>query len=191
MGSTRGAHSGKGMQSGDTCGGYLLGDELGEGYFATVFRCGDKAIKIMRSKYYDEGWDEARLWSRIRSTNAVPLLEHFMADLDGRRVKAKRRPKPPQPLRHVFVMPVIEGNELYHWVEQYEEAGRLPPQHVVAGVARDILRGMVALREAHIVHTDIKPENVLVHSAATTLDEFESMPFTALLADFGCCCDDD
>ena len=38
------------MQSGDVCGGYTLGQELGSGYFSTVFSCGDRAIKIMRSK---------------------------------------------------------------------------------------------------------------------------------------------
>jgi len=181
----------KSMEAGDVCGGHKLQAELGSGYFSTVFAAHpDLAVKIQRSKYWDEGWDEARLWERLQSTNIVRLHEHFVADLSGKRVAAKRRPKPKQLLRHVFVMPAVRGRDLMHWVDAYAEARRRPPLRLVAAVARDLFRALVVLQEANVLHTDIKPENILVESSATTLDELEEQPLTAMLTDFGCACDD-
>ena len=61
-------------------------------------------------------------------------------------------PKPIKQNRHVLVMSMIEGAELYH----YQELSK--PQAVLNEILLNIRK---AYREAHIIHADLSPYNII------------------------------
>ena len=51
---------------------------------------------------------------------------------------------------------------------------------LITGISLDIARGMVYLQSQHVLHGDLKPENVLLQPKANDIKQFQ-----AKLSDFG------
>ena len=148
-------------------GNFWLQHYIGSGSFGVVWqahRKGDEkdvvAIKISRK---DELSDrEIRMLRSVgEHPNVVRLIDSFPFD-DGKRL--------------VMVLNLMETSLFDHRVS-YEDL-RLPVAEAKE-VTRQLLRGLAHLEKAGIVHTDIKPENILVSGS------FESSSFVVQLADFG------
>ena len=134
---------------------YELKEFIGKGGMALVYRAVDHrtghdvAVKILRPEYstdkeFLERFDrEALAASKMTHHNIVNLLD--VGQLDDIRY---------------LVMEYVKGKTLK---EVIQEKRRLPP-HIAAQIA---LRILSALQHAHrngIIHRDIKPQNILVHS---------------------------
>lgn len=142
---------------------YLIVQKLGWGHFSTVWLAHDQqldrhvALKVVKSaKHYTEtAEDEIKLLECVFTTNpahagyghVVSLLDHF-------------RHRGPNGI-HVCMVFEVLGENLLGLIKRYEYRGI--PEQIVRKIARQILLGLDYLhRECGIIHTDLKPENVLI-----------------------------
>jgi serine/threonine-protein kinase len=142
---------------------YQLGETLGSGGTATVYRAfdtdtsADVAVKVLHpgqstSLGAARFLREVKITSSLRHANIIPVLDTGMVD---------ELP--------YYIMPCVTGQTLR---ELLKRESQLPVPQALA-IARDVV---AALEEAHahgIVHRDVKPQNILLDGER------------ALVADFG------
>jgi serine/threonine protein kinase len=149
----------------DRLGGrYRLGDRIGRGGMATVYRATDEqldrlvAVKVMRGELAEDAQFVRRFTGEARRAASV-VHPNVVAVYD---VGADRRP--------YMVMELVEGGDL---AAHLRREGRLDPAHaarIVAGAADAV----AAAHAAGLVHRDVKPGNILIGSDGR-----------AMVADFG------
>ena len=134
-------------------GRYVLGDQIGSGGMAVVYLAWDKelgrevAVKILRSEY-NEDQDfvrrfnlEAQAASKMSHENIVGV---YGVGQDG-------------DTRYI-VMEYVRGRTLKEVIRQ---AGRIKPERAVQ-ITLKILAAVDCAHRSHVVHRDIKPQNILV-----------------------------
>jgi len=148
--------------------GFELHDRLGSGGMAEVVRATRKshddqvALKMVHSHLTDDVdtrkrfTQEATLWAEVQHENVVRVLESH-----------------PDAQRPHLACELITGGTVNALVKAM---GKVPPL-VAAVVVTDLLRALAACHSAGILHRDVKPENLLIHSDGRVL-----------LADFGVAC---
>jgi eukaryotic-like serine/threonine-protein kinase len=139
-------------------GRYRLGEILGQGGMALVYRARDGeldrpvAIKLLADDLApDEALRrrflrEARLAARLAHPNVVQVYD--LGAVDG---------------RPYIVMEYVEGETL---AEVLERRGRIPAREA-AGLALQVCAGLQHAHEAGLVHRDVKPQNILVSADGT------------------------
>ncbi|CAN5785598.1 hypothetical protein BH11MYX3_BH11MYX3_42580 [soil metagenome] len=145
----------RGVRPGDTLGRYELGEELGEGGMATVFRARDKelrrdvAVKVLfphlarRDEIVRRFQREARAAAGLAHSNILRIYDVGGAEGDD----------PPY-----IVMEMIRGRSLLGEIEQ-----RGPMfAEVAACVGALLADALAAAHKASIVHRDMKPANVMI-----------------------------
>ena len=116
------------------------------------------AMKVVKSaKHYTEtALDEIKLLQRVAeadphaigSNYVTAVVDHFM--VQGRNGK------------HVCMTFEVLGENLLALIKRYKNRGI--PVHLVKQIAKQMLLGLDYLnRTCHIIHTDLKPENVLMY----------------------------
>ena len=155
------------VRTGDTLGRYELGDELGEGGMATVFRARDRdlrrdvALKVLfphlarRAEIVRRFQREARAAAGLEHPNILRIYDVGGAEGDD----------PPY-----IVMELIRGRTL---LQEIEQRGAMLTE-IVACVGALLSDALAAAHAAGIIHRDIKPANVLIAPGGRLL-----------LADFG------
>ncbi|KAL7746438.1 serine/threonine protein kinase, CMGC [Sorochytrium milnesiophthora] len=142
---------------------YLVLRKLGWGHFSTVWLCRDNiklryvALKIVKSAphYTETALDEIRLLEKVVSANpaapgrqfVVELYDHFThTGIHG---------------THVCMVFEVLGENLLALIRRYHHQGI--PVHLVKQITAQVLAGLDYLHtDCGIIHTDLKPENVLV-----------------------------
>ncbi|KAF9119361.1 serine/threonine protein kinase, CMGC group [Mortierella sp. 14UC] len=144
-------------------GRYITLRKLGWGHFSTVWLARDTvenrhvALKVVKSAahYTETAVDEIKLLERVVKANpeapgrkyVVELLDHFMH-------------RGPNGL-HVCMVFEVLGENLLSVIKRYRHQGI--PIHLVRQIIHQVLMGLDYMhRECGIIHTDLKPENVLV-----------------------------
>ncbi|KAF9909911.1 serine/threonine protein kinase, CMGC group [Linnemannia zychae] len=144
-------------------GRYITLRKLGWGHFSTVWLARDTvenrhvALKVVKSAahYTETAVDEIKLLEKVVKANpdapgrkyVVELLDHFMH-------------RGPNGL-HVCMVFEVLGENLLSVIKRYRHQGI--PIHLVRQIIRQVLMGLDYMhRECGIIHTDLKPENVLV-----------------------------
>jgi serine/threonine-protein kinase len=146
--------------------GYELGDRIGAGGFAEVFRARDLrlkrdiAVKVLRPDLgltpgmLERFRREAETVAALRHPNIVPIYD--VGEQKG--------------IAYI-VMPLIEGESLR---ARMERDGAMPVAEV-RRILTEAASGLAAAHDAGVIHRDIKPENIML----------EGREARALLMDFG------
>jgi eukaryotic-like serine/threonine-protein kinase len=164
------------IRPGDVLGRYEIGDELGEGGMATVFRARDRelrrdvAVKVLfphlarRAEVVRRFHREARAAAGLEHPNILRIY-----DVGGNEPSsdpgARGELDPPY-----IVMELIRGRTL---LQEIEQRGPILAE-VVACIGALLADALTAAHAAGIIHRDIKPSNVLIAQGGRLL-----------LADFG------
>ncbi|KAG0238758.1 serine/threonine protein kinase, CMGC group [Actinomortierella wolfii] len=144
-------------------GRYITLRKLGWGHFSTVWLARDTvmnrhvALKVVKSAshYTETAEDEIKLLQRVVTANpdapgrkyVVELLDNFVHH-------------GPNGL-HVCMVFEVLGENLLSLIKRYRHRGI--PVHLVRQIIHQVLMGLDYMhRECGIIHTDLKPENVLV-----------------------------
>uniref|UniRef100_A0A6B2L5E2 non-specific serine/threonine protein kinase n=1 Tax=Arcella intermedia TaxID=1963864 RepID=A0A6B2L5E2_9EUKA len=152
---------------------YKILAKLGWGHFSTVWLARDivdnrdVALKIVKSAhhYTEAARDEIKILHKSTSSDpnneycVVRLLDHF--EING-----------PNGL-HVCMVFEKVGCNLLTLIRMYKYKGL--PLPVVKIVAKQILIGVAFLHRCFIIHTDLKPENLLLVKTPMILKKFEKM----------------
>ncbi|ODV87546.1 hypothetical protein CANARDRAFT_26934 [[Candida] arabinofermentans NRRL YB-2248] len=142
---------------------YILVRKLGWGHFSTVWLAKDQkenkhvAMKIVRSakNYRETAIDEIKLLSKINHTDPehpghahlIKLLDYF--DHQGENGI------------HICMVFEVLGENLLTLIRRYQHKGL--PVKFVKQIAKQMLLAVDFLhRQCGIIHTDIKPENILL-----------------------------
>jgi serine/threonine protein kinase len=143
-------------------GRYELGQAIGSGGFATVFRARDRQANTdVAVKLVPPGFDALHLSERLRSEAAV--LER-LKKLSSRHV-ARVFELGSDASGVWLVTELIDGVPL-----SVEALGRALLPHEVLRVARGVLEGLSVAHGAGVVHADVKPSNILVPRTEKALD---------------------
>jgi molecular chaperone DnaK len=139
---------------GDTLGGYLLLDVLGQGGMGTVYlaehiRLGRRvALKMLRQRgaaqsgAIERFLSEARAINKIRHEHIIEVTDLIETD-DG---------------RTCYIMELLEGSSV---AELLRRSGPTTTERTLR-IANQVAQAMVAVHDAHIIHRDLKPENIFL-----------------------------
>jgi len=144
-------------------GRYIVTRKLGWGHFSTVWLSRDKetgkhvALKVVRSAahYTETAVDEIKLLNKIVQANpSHPGKKHVVSLLDSFEHKGPNG-------THVCMVFEVLGENLLGLIKRWNHRGI--PMPLVKQITKQVLLGLDYLhRECGIIHTDLKPENVLI-----------------------------
>ncbi|KAG2155433.1 kinase-like protein [Suillus clintonianus] len=144
-------------------GRYIVARKLGWGHFSTVWLIKDtrenrySALKVVKSatRYAETARDEIKLLSQVAAANPHhPGRPHVVSFLDS---FLHRTPQD----THVCIVFEPLGETLLALIQRNKKKG--VPKPLVKVIAKQVLLGLQYLHEeCDLVHTDIKPENILI-----------------------------
>lgn len=147
-------------------GRYILVRKLGWGHFSTVWLAKDSqslknthvAMKIVRSDkvYTEAAVDEIKLLKRVRSNIGEDVLgsQYILRLLDNFIHSGPNGD-------HIVMVFEVLGENLLALIKKYEHRGI--PMIYVKQISKQLLLGLDYMhRRCGVIHTDIKPENVLM-----------------------------
>lgn len=162
---------------------YIIFKKLGEGSFSSVWSCYSLkhkkcfAIKILNSEDYDSGQKEINVFKLIGKTNNyfMNLIDNFVTYVNEEN---------DEPLETPFICLVLElmSCSSYDLLKMYRRNKTYIPFHIVKQIIKNMLLATDKLLTHGIIHTDIKPENVLVSIPDS---DFNSLEKLILASDVG------
>ncbi|KAJ8371316.1 hypothetical protein SKAU_G00113440 [Synaphobranchus kaupii] len=144
-------------------GRYHVVRKLGWGHFSTVWLCWDLqrkrfvALKVVKSAqhYTETALDEIKLLRCVRDSDpADPHRETIVQLIDDFKISGVNGV-------HVCMVLEVLGHQLLKWIIKSNYMGL--PLTCVKAIIRQVLQGLDYLHtKCKIIHTDIKPENILL-----------------------------
>ncbi|XP_061641577.1 SRSF protein kinase 2-like [Phyllopteryx taeniolatus] len=142
---------------------YQVVKKLGWGHFSTVWLCWHMvrrrfvALKVVKSAlmYTETAMDEIKLLKCVRDSDPRdPKRERIVHLIDDFRISGVNG-------EHVCMVLEVLGHQLLRWIIKSNYTGL--PLPCVKSIIRQVLEGLEYLHtKCKIIHTDIKPENILL-----------------------------
>ncbi|XP_018535480.1 SRSF protein kinase 3 [Lates calcarifer] len=142
---------------------YQVVKKLGWGHFSTVWLCWDMvkrrfvALKVVKSAqtFTETALDEIKLLKCVRDSDPKDAKrERIVHLIDDFRVSGANG-------EHVCMVLEVLGHQLLRWIIKSNYTGL--PLPCVKSILRQVLQGLDYLHtKCKIIHTDIKPENILL-----------------------------
>ncbi|KAM4613493.1 SRSF protein kinase 3-like isoform 2-T3 [Polymixia lowei] len=142
---------------------YQVVRKLGWGHFSTVWLCWDMlkrrfvALKVVKSAatFTETALDEIKLLKCVRDSDPKdPKRERLVQLIEDFRISGANG-------EHVCMVLEVLGHQLLKWIIKSNYTGL--PLACVKSILRQILQGLDYLHtKCKIIHTDIKPENILI-----------------------------
>ncbi|XP_041805175.1 SRSF protein kinase 2-like [Chelmon rostratus] len=142
---------------------YQVVKKLGWGHFSTVWLCWDMergrfvALKVVKSAqtFTETALDEIKLLKCVRDSDPKdPKRERIVQLIDDFRITGVNG-------EHVCMVLEVLGHQLLRWIIKSNYTGL--PLPCVKSILRQVLQGLDYLHtKCKIIHTDIKPENILL-----------------------------
>ncbi|XP_037639907.1 SRSF protein kinase 3-like isoform X1 [Sebastes umbrosus] len=142
---------------------YQVVKKLGWGHFSTVWLCWDMmkgrfvALKVVKSAqtFTETAMDEIQLLKCVRDSDPKdPKRETIVHLIDDFRITGANG-------EHVCMVLEVLGHQLLRWIVKSNYTGL--PLPCVKSILRQVLQGLDYLHtKCKIIHTDIKPENILL-----------------------------
>lgn len=146
-------------------GRYHVVRKLGWGHFSTVWLCWDLqkkrfvALKVVKSAphYTETAIDEIKLLRCVRDSDpSDPYRETIVQLIDDFKISGVNGV-------HVCMVMEVLGHQLLKWIIKSNYMGL--PLVCVKSIIRQVLQGLDYLHsKCKIIHTDIKPENILLQA---------------------------
>ena len=134
---------------------YIIERKLGWGHYSTVWLVSNinnkndfKALKIQKSaeNYTNAALDEIKFYKKLKHKNIIELHDVFY--IHGPNGK------------HICLLFEYMANDLLSLIKKYKYKGI--PVELVKKITLETLHGLSNLHQHEIIHTDIKPENILI-----------------------------
>ncbi|XP_073324712.1 SRSF protein kinase 3-like [Pagrus major] len=142
---------------------YQVVKKLGWGHFSTVWLCWDMerrrfvALKVVKSAqtFTETALDEIKLLKCVRDSDPKdPQRERIVNLIDDFRITGVNG-------EHVCMVLEVLGHQLLRWIIKSNYTGL--PLSCVKSILQQVLQGLDYLHtKCKIIHTDIKPENILL-----------------------------
>ncbi|XP_062420147.1 SRSF protein kinase 2-like isoform X2 [Pungitius pungitius] len=142
---------------------YQVVQKLGWGHFSTVWLCWDivrgrfVALKVVKSAqtFTETAQDEIKLLKCVRDSDPRdPKRETIVHLIDDFRITGANG-------EHVCMVLEVLGHQLLRWIIKSKYSGL--PLACVRSILTQVLQGLDYLHtKCKIIHTDIKPENILL-----------------------------
>ncbi|XP_076608497.1 SRSF protein kinase 3-like [Chaetodon auriga] len=142
---------------------YQVVKKLGWGHFSTVWLCWDMekgrfvALKVVKSAqtFTETALDEIELLKCVRDSDPKdPKRERIVQLIDDFRITGVNG-------EHVCMVLEVLGHQLLRWIIKSNYTGL--PLPCVKSILTQVLQGLDYLHtKCKIIHTDIKPENILL-----------------------------
>lgn len=176
------------FEAGDQLGQYEVVKMLGRGRFSTVWES-SKGSQSIAIKVYRMGRDNTRYYeNEVMVLNRIfehslatsvnpPNLVGYLGTFVHISMGIDRAP-----VFHPCVMFSLAGesvSKLLRWCSREHDSGL--PLHMVKRIMRNVLTGLAYMHSIDIIHTDIKPENLLLNCPMNAIDE----NFSVLISDLG------
>ncbi|XP_065860019.1 serine/threonine-protein kinase ATG1a [Euphorbia lathyris] len=141
-----------------TVGNYILGPRIGSGSFAVVWRARDRfsplqfAVKeidknLLTPKISDNLLKEISILSTIRHPNIIRLFDSIQTED-----------------KIFLVLEYCDGGDLAAYIHRHGKVSQDVARHFM----RQLAAGLQVLQEKHLIHRDLKPQNLLLSSHEAT-----------------------
>lgn len=147
---------------------YILVKRIGYGAFSSVWLSFDKdmrfyAVKINNCEDYKDGIKESRILMNLRnnnSENTIRIIEAFDIKNYRQEYEDESEDSEYEDLHHCIVLELM-GCSCYDLLKSMRNKGGLTLE-LSKKIIRSVLLGLEDLNKLGYVHTDIKPDNILM-----------------------------
>ncbi|MBA0560104.1 hypothetical protein Golob_017026 [Gossypium lobatum] len=172
MMTTRVDYGGPGPGQVRLVGDYILGPRIGSGSFAVVWRSRHRqhglevAVKeidkkLLSSKVSESLLKEISILSTINHPNIIQLFEAIETED-----------------RIFLVLEYCDGGDLAAYIQRYGKVSEEVARHLM----RQLAAGLQVLQEKHLIHRDLKPQNLLLTKGSTPQLKIGDFGFARSLA---------